>query len=165
MQLYEIKDLGERGARGARYPIFTWGSFGVFPIAIDYWRRPSLLHARALRYEVYTGALCFAVADLTTIGPQVLAASVNYKDALFLRGFRMDATCERGKENYRGKRRNFHRSTREVVPVQWQGSLRSSDQISEAGSRTVTAISTSSLLISENRPVRTYFQAQHRLRR
>jgi hypothetical protein len=46
-----------------------------------------------------------------------------------------------------------------------RGSLRSSDQISEAGSKTVTAISTSSLLICENRPLLTYFQAQHRLRR
>jgi len=114
---------------------------------------------------VYAGAFCFAVADLTTISPQVLAASVNYKYALFLGGFGMDTTCERGKENYNGKGRNFHRSTREVVPVQWQGSLRSSDQISEAGSRTVTAISTSSLLICENRPLITYFQAEHRLRR
>jgi len=114
---------------------------------------------------VYTSAFCFAVADLATISPQVLAASVYYQDALLLGGFGMDPTCERGKKNYSGKGRNFHRSTREVVPVQWQGSLRSSDQISEAGSGTVTAISTSSLLICENRPVRTYFQAQHRLRR
>ena len=165
MQLYEIKDLGERGARGARYPIFTWGSFGVFPIAVDYWGLPSLLHARALRYEVYAGAFCFAVADLATIGPQVLAASVNYKDAVLLGGLRMDATCERGKENYNGKGRNFHSQLAKLYRCSGRGVCVLLIKFQKPVPETVTAISTSSLLICENRPLITYFQAEHRLRR
>ena len=62
-----------------------------------------------------TDAFRLTVADLTTVSPEALAASVDYQDGVLLGGFWMDTSHQRNKENCSGNGRNFHSANREVV--------------------------------------------------
>jgi len=68
------------------------------------------------------GALGFAIANLATIGPEVLAAAVNHQDGILLGGLGLDAADNRDQEEYSGNGRNFNRRSRSCTGCSGRGS-------------------------------------------